>query len=76
MSPSSTINDAVAAELRAELARQRRTQADLAGVLNLSQPALSRRLLGQVPMSLDELTLIAAFLNVPVTRFLTEGAPA
>ncbi|WP_213452855.1 helix-turn-helix domain-containing protein [Rhizomonospora bruguierae] len=60
----------IAAELRAEMGRQRVTQAKLADVLGVSQPQVSDRMLGTVDWRVTELIQVAEFLGVPVTRFL------
>ena len=62
-----TAGQRVAGEIRAELARQRRTQTDLAAELGLSQPSVSQRLSGQVPMTVDEVARIADWRGVPVS---------
>lgn len=62
----------VAAEVRGELARQKRTQADLAVALGLSQQAVSRRVSGALAFDVDELHRVAVFLGVPVARLLGE----
>lgn len=64
----------VAAEVRAEMARQHKSQTTLALDLGVSQAFLSRRLSGGVPFDIDELDRIARVLEVPVTRFLCEEA--
>jgi transcriptional regulator with XRE-family HTH domain len=60
------------ANVRAELARQRLTQIKLAAHLEMSQQAVSKRLLGLVPFDIDELTATAAFLAVPVASLLSD----
>jgi transcriptional regulator with XRE-family HTH domain len=60
------------ANVRAELARQRLTQIKLAAHLEMSQQAVSKRLLGLVPFDIDELTATAAFLGVPVASLLSD----
>jgi transcriptional regulator with XRE-family HTH domain len=62
----------VAGEVRAELARQRRSASWLAREAGMGQTAVSRRLIGEVPMDLDDLERFAAVLNVPLTNFLAE----
>lgn len=62
----------VAANVRAELARQRITQTQLAAALRIAQSAVSRRLLGSVAFSLGELIEVARFLKVPVRTLLPE----
>lgn len=57
---------AVGGEVRAELARQRRTQADLAEALGLSAATVSKRLDGSSPFDLVELAAAANWLGVRV----------
>lgn len=64
------IEAAVAAEVRAEIARQSRRQQEVADLLGLSQTAVSRRLRGVTDFEVGELLKVAAFLRVPVTQFL------
>ena len=60
----------VAAEVRAEMARQHASQTALATILNTSQAAVSRRLRGQVPFDVTELETIAGHFGVPVSQFI------
>ena len=64
----------VSANLRAEVARQRIPQADLAKALLLSQPAVSRRLQGRTPLTVDELVQCASLLGVTPADLLADGA--
>ena len=64
----------VAAEVRAEMGRQRFSGTRLARHLKVSQAFISRRLTGQVPFDVAELEAVAEVLNVPVSRFLDEVA--
>ena len=59
----------IAANVRAEVARTRTSQANLAAILNLSQSSVSMRLRGATPFSAHELATIATHLGVPVTTF-------
>jgi transcriptional regulator with XRE-family HTH domain len=59
-----TLRDQVAAELRAEMARQRKTGVGLASLLKCSQQSASRRLNGEVPIDFDELAKIADWLGI------------
>lgn len=68
--PKRTAAERVAANIRAELARKGISQAELAASLNKSQPTVSRRLLGRVPFSVDELDIIAAILDVPMAELV------
>ncbi|MCT2282590.1 helix-turn-helix domain-containing protein [Micromonospora chalcea] len=64
----------IAAEIRAEMARKRMTQRDLADKLGIAQPAVQLRLSGQRPFRAEELVVIAAALGVEPGQFLP--APA
>lgn len=56
--------EAVAANLRAEIARQRKRQADLADLWSVSQMGVSRRLNGATPISAPQLSAAAQWLGV------------
>lgn len=73
---SQTLTQRVAAEVRAEVARQNVTQEHLARVLGVAQPNISRRLTGKQPFDTDELDKLAVAFGVPVDRFLTVPASA
>ena len=60
----------VAANVRAEMARQKISQVKLAETLRVSQPAISRRLSGRVALNVDELARIADILGVPVAELV------
>jgi len=64
----------VAANVRAEMARQRKRQADLGDVLGLTQGAVSKRMSGVVALDVDEVGKIAVFLGVPVSALLEVAA--
>ena len=64
----------VAANVRAELARASISGRRLAGVLGISQPAMSRRLRGEIAFDVVELTRIAAETDVPLSRLLGDGS--
>lgn len=61
-----TLREATAAEIRAEMARQRKTGIDCSVVIDRTQQATSRRLNGEVDMSLDEIAKIAGWLGVSI----------
>ena len=61
---------AVAAEVRAGIARAGVRQKAVAAHLGMSQGALSRRITGASPFTLDELARVAGFLGVPLTALL------
>lgn len=60
----------VAAEVRAELARQGKVPADVGEVLGLSRPTVTNRLRGDSPFDLDELETLAAWLGVTPETFI------
>lgn len=64
----------VAANVRAEVARRRIRQADIAGHLSIDQRAVSRRLLGHVEFSASELQKLAELLEVPVSALYGEAS--
>lgn len=67
---STNLRSAVAANVRAELARRRLRQADVAAALGMTTSALSRRLTGETPFDVDELEALAAHLELPITGLL------
>lgn len=74
---SQTYSERVAAEVRAEMGRQRRSGSWLARALSQSQSAVQRRLQGDTPFDLNELSAVAEALDVPVSMFVSppeEGA--
>jgi hypothetical protein len=68
--------EAVAAEVRAQLARHRRTGKSMATELGWTQIYLWRRLTGKVAFDVEDLAAIAGALKVPVTSFWPEGFPS
>lgn len=60
----------VAGEVRAELARQKRTAGDLAAALDMTAHTIGRRLNGEVPFDVFELARAAIWLGVPLARFM------
>ncbi|MQA84085.1 MAG: helix-turn-helix domain-containing protein [Streptosporangiales bacterium] len=73
LAPAARPDSIVAAEIRAELARQRISHSALAEKLGVSRAYLSRRLSGDTPLSVPDLAAIAAILGVPISK-LTEPA--
>ncbi|GIJ10769.1 helix-turn-helix domain-containing protein [Micromonospora andamanensis] len=71
---SNTIVNAISSEVRAELARQRRPQREIADRLGISIQQVSLRLRGEVEWRVSELIQVADLLGVPVAQFLP--APA
>lgn len=69
----------VAATIRAELARHRKTQAGLAQALGIQRSSMHRRMSGEQPFDVNELQIAADYLDVPVASLLGDGptsAPA
>lgn len=68
--------EAAAAEVRAEMGRQRKTASDLASVLGTTVRTASRRMNGEVEFSVTDLVVIAAWLEVDVAVFVPSPAAA
>jgi hypothetical protein len=66
---SDSVAKAVAAEVRAEIARQHKSQASVAQHLRYSRPTMQRRLYGDVPFNVTELAAIAELLGVSPAQF-------
>lgn len=66
----------VAAEIRAELARQGMTQDQLSAKTGISQSSLSRRLTAAYPFTTAEMATIAEALGVHVSTFFGSSASA
>lgn len=74
--PIATPTERVASTIRAEMARRKRTHAELAAALGLTRSSMHRRLNGEQPLNVDELHTVAAFLDVSVSTLLGEGVAA
>jgi len=64
------VSQRVAANVRAEMARQRIPQVALADALGITQQSVSARLRGAVDFSVPELDLVARLLNVSAALLL------
>ena len=71
---TSTATDRVAANIRAEMARQRLSQSTVAGAVGMSPAAMSQRLTGKTPIDVNELVRLAAVLDIPAESLLRESA--
>lgn len=71
-----TDRERIAAEVRAELARQCKTQRQAAELVGMTQQALQMRLAGTRSFRAEEIALLAEKLGVPVEQFLSAPAPA
>jgi transcriptional regulator with XRE-family HTH domain len=66
----------VADEVRAELARQRRTASELAESLGVGAHTIGRRLSGETPFNVIELARVARFLGTTATDLVTRAERA
>lgn len=78
MRQTSRYSELVAANARAALARQGKTQRWLAAQTEISEPTLHRRLRGHAPFLAGEIVAVAEALGIPVTDLLppVEGSAA
>lgn len=67
-------HQAVAAEVRAEMARKKVSQQEVARQLGVAQQTISRRITGDIPFDVAELAKIAQILGVPLSHFVVERA--
>jgi transcriptional regulator with XRE-family HTH domain len=70
-SKKATLNDRVAANLRAEMAAQRKTVTDLAEALHVGHRAATRRWSGDQDIGLNDLDQISVWLEIPVSTLMT-----
>lgn len=70
--PSQSLAERVGANVRAEMARQKTTQAALAERLAMKQQALSRRISGRTPFNVDELHRVAKALGVSTSALMVD----
>lgn len=66
---SNVIARSIGSNVKAEIARHRTTQAQIARVIGKTPMAVTRRVSGEIPFSAVELSAIADHLGVPVERF-------
>lgn len=66
------MSQAIARNVRAELARRRLTQEQVGAEIGLTQKAMSRRLTGEVEFSGSELQKLAEVLGTPVATLYGE----
>lgn len=71
-----TLTRSVTKEIRAEMARQLLSQAELAESLGWHPRYLSRRLNDEVPLSLDDLDAIAQALDTPAVCLILPARAA
>lgn len=71
------LREAVTAEIRAHMARKRTRSVDLAAALGVSVSWVTRRLNGQIELSVDDVDRICGVLGVdPVSLFRHEVTAA
>ncbi|MBN9210525.1 MAG: hypothetical protein BGO45_04700 [Microbacterium sp. 71-36] len=66
----------VAAELRAELARQKRSGRELSVVLGISEHTMGRRLNGETPFNMVELAAACLWLGISLTDLIRRAEAA
>ena len=71
MSSRQTLSQTAAGALRAEMARQQRTSAELADHLGRSKAYISQRMNGHHDFTLTEIEEAAAWLGIPYLALLT-----
>lgn len=71
--PAEKADERIAATVRAEAARRKITQTAIGAHLGLTQPGISRRMLGRVPFSAAELAAVADLLGLPVSELVGEA---
>jgi len=76
MTKHAPTTEAVASEVRAEMGRQRKTQADLAAVLKIYPATAARRLDGSVPFDVVELATVARWLGVTASELMARAERA
>ena len=69
-----TFSEQVAANIRAELARQKKTQSHLIEVWGITQGSVSKRLSGATPLDVNEVQKVADWLGIPLSRLITGEA--
>jgi len=74
MSHNETLADKVAANIRAEMAAQRKNAVELAAVLSIGHRAAVRRWSGQQAFSLNELSKVSRWLGVPSSTLMADRA--
>lgn len=71
MSPKE-LREHIAAEVRAELARQKKTRGEAAQVLGIARQNFGLKLATTFAFSTEDLVKLARWLNVPVAKFLPD----
>ncbi len=75
-SPGTSLEDAVATELRVHFARTGLLQRDAAAAADIPVPSFSRKMNGQSTFTLTELAAVADFLGTTIEDVITEARKA
>lgn len=70
-----TLSERVASVVRAEMARKKVGQDEIAALLGLSQASVSRRIRGVTPFEVDELGPVAGLLEIPIACLFESPDP-
>lgn len=62
--------------VRAELARKRKTRAELARAMEMTPYTLGRRLNGSVAFTIPEVVAVSVYLDVPLSTFIPPDDPS
>lgn len=76
MARTTTATEAVAAEIRAELARQRLGVQWLADTIGVERSNLHRKIHGGRTLTIDDAVACAVALDIPLSRMFSETAAA
>jgi len=71
MSQQPPVNSIVAEKIRRVAADKRINQTTLGAAINVTQSGFSKRLLGRIPFSIDELAALAQVLEIPLTELIS-----
>lgn len=71
---TTAVTATVIENIRAQMARKRLSQKDIADHLGVTQPAVSARLSGKTPIDVEELSKIADLLDLSAAELLGGAA--
>lgn len=71
--PHTPTSERIASNVRAEMARRRITQTEIAKKAGIPQSGLSRRLVGSTPFTVNEIERIAEVLDIQVNELIGEA---
>ena len=74
--PLKRSSELIAAEIRAELAKQEKTIPDLSEAIGIPVTTARRSAKGQRAMTIDEIADTASYLGIPVTELLRRAVAA